>query len=229
VIWISEIEQITKMEVAASLVPSLVLGQTRKRLLTAESSVARRALVSGLAGALAAAAALVLRAPTPLACAKETHEALDALDTLNSLTKEQKRSAAAAGFGFELARVDRRRFLAVLRAVALRNGAAFAVFFLVFDLLKATANKQNNRSAKAGRNLLAAALAATFYRLTTWLLDGKLPSAETPTTQDEVTFGGKRGGNPYEAASQQLKTSILKASFAMVAMDLILGSPTWGN
>ncbi|KAJ3093240.1 hypothetical protein HK100_006740 [Physocladia obscura] len=219
------------MEVVASLVPSLVLGQTRKRLLTAESTVGKRVAVSGLAGALAAVFALVLRAPTPLASAKETFDTLSALDAVgvSNLTAEQKRSATAAGFGLELARVDRRRFLAILRATAVRNAAAFAVFFFVFDLLKAKANKQNNKSAKAARNLLAAALAATFYRLTTWLLDGKLPSAEAPATQDEVTFGGKRGGNPYEAALQQLKTSILKASFAMVAMDLLLGSPTWGN
>ncbi|KAJ3026310.1 UNVERIFIED_CONTAM: hypothetical protein HDU68_005877 [Siphonaria sp. JEL0065] len=192
------------------LAPSIALGQTRKRLLAAlPNTVPNVLLASAIAGAIQASVALTLNVPSALEKAPE-HTAL--------------------------IKLSERDFWSALRITIMRNSAGFAVFFWVFDAVKSKL-KNSKVSAKAAQNLLAATLAATFYRLTTWLLDGRLPIAvagsqesgeqDEEEVENEKTFGGKRGGNPYEVVLQQLKASILKASISMVAMDLALGRPSW--
>ncbi|ORY53780.1 hypothetical protein BCR33DRAFT_845021 [Rhizoclosmatium globosum] len=197
------------MQALAPLVPSLVLGQLRRRLVATfpAESVPHALLAAALAGGVQSAVALALKVPSALEKAPEQAQ------LVSLATKD---------------------FWAALRITAMRNSAGFAVFFLVFEALKSKI-KDAKLSAKAAQNLLAAALAATFYRITTWILDGKLPMLPNSATSftddddelDEKTLGGKRGGNPYTLVLQQLKNSILKASIAMVGMDLLMGRPSW--
>ncbi|TPX66318.1 hypothetical protein CcCBS67573_g07877 [Chytriomyces confervae] len=93
----------------------------------------------------------------------------------------------------------------------LRKSAGFAVFFLIFDALKAklaATTTPASKAARAAQNLAAVTLAATWNRC-------------------REVFGGRKGGNRYAAALEQITGSALKAAVPLVAMDLVLGRPSW--
>ncbi|KAI8616233.1 hypothetical protein BC830DRAFT_1167966 [Chytriomyces sp. MP71] len=187
--------------IVVALLPSIVLGQARKRLLAAlPETEAYNLLASAVAGGIQAGVALSLKVPSALEKAPEHRELV--------------------------ARAER-RFWPTLLVAVLRKSAGFAVFFWVYDTLKVKL-KNVKLSAKAAQNLLAASLAATFYRITTWILDGHLPRLpDNEKTDEDRVLGGMNGGNPYSAALEQIKGSILKAAISLVAMDLALGRPSW--
>ncbi|KAJ3387790.1 hypothetical protein HDU80_000100 [Chytriomyces hyalinus] len=202
-------EQVARLNVpiVAALLPSIILGQSRKRLTAAlPETLPNAVLVAGLAGGIQAGVALALKVPSALEKAPE-HK--------------------------ELVARSEKNFWPVFFSTILRKSAGFAVFFLIFDALKAklaATKTPASKAARAAQNLAAATLAATFYRLTTWFIDGKLPalpSASEDGTDAEKVFGGRKGGNPYAAALEQIKGSVLKAAVPLVAMDLVLGRPSW--
>ncbi|KAI8823815.1 hypothetical protein BJ741DRAFT_634172 [Chytriomyces cf. hyalinus JEL632] len=193
--------------IVAALLPSIILGQSRKRFTAAlPETLPNAVLVAGLAGGIQAGVALALKVPSAL-----------------EKSPEHK----------ELVARSEKNFWPVFFSTILRKSAGFAVFFLIFDALKAklaATTAPASKAARAGQNLAAATLAATFYRLTTWFIDGKLPalpSASEDGTDAEKVFGGRKGGNPYAAAMEQIKGSVLKAAVPLVAMDLVLGRPSW--
>ncbi|KAJ3249696.1 hypothetical protein HDU77_007553 [Chytriomyces hyalinus] len=180
-------------------------GEEHVRKIEAGELVARlnnAVLVAGLAGGIQAGVALALKVPSALEKAPE-HKELVARSEKNSWP--------------------------VFFSTILRKSAGFAIFDALKAKLAATTTPAS-KAARAAQNLAAATLAATFYRFTTWFIDGKLPalpSASEDGTDAEKVFGGRKGGNPYAAALEQIKGSALKAAVPLVAMDLVLGRPSW--
>ncbi|KAJ3198944.1 hypothetical protein HDU82_000852 [Entophlyctis luteolus] len=168
-------------------------------------TLAQHLLVSAFCGALASLVALALKVPNPLEAAPD-------------------HAATQRGSGR----------MAVSRA-AMRGSAGFAVFFALFEALKRSPSVKITQGAKAGQrdpaailqNIFAAIVAAAGYRATTWAIEGSMPVRQ-PKNEEEVVYGGTRGENPYAPALAQLKTSVIKACVAMVAMDAVFGRPSWG-
>ncbi|KAJ3415969.1 hypothetical protein HDV05_003566 [Chytridiales sp. JEL 0842] len=133
-------------------IPSLVLGQVRKRLLAAmpQDKYRYSVLSSALAGSIQAAVALYLQAPS-------------------ALEKRPEETALVAR--------SKRDFYQALVWTMVRNAAGFAVFFMVWDGTKSKDEKAH-KAVRFARNLVAAILSATGYRATTWAIDGRLPVAD---------------------------------------------------
>ncbi|KAJ3219141.1 hypothetical protein HDU67_002474 [Dinochytrium kinnereticum] len=173
--------------------PSMIMGQTRRRLTAAVPDTLTNKLVcAAVAGAGQAAVALLLKAPSAL----------------------EKRPEEIA-----IVNYYRKNPWGAMALTMLRNAAGFTVFFAIYDALKAKPDAAKKAIEKLFRNLFATILAVAGYRLTTWTIDGKLPT--------DVSQSGKQGGNPYSGAIQRLKTSMSKAAISMAVMDSFLGRPGW--
>ncbi|KAJ3108664.1 hypothetical protein HDU97_000520 [Phlyctochytrium planicorne] len=203
-------------------IPSMILGQIRRRLLaqlvetediaiavtattvagssTTTSGPARRALantywnrVGCAAVAGAGQAALALWLKAPTALEKRPEEK-------------------------DLVAYARKYYERALLWTMARNALGFAVFFAIYEKLRSTSPSASLVS-RLQRNILATILAVLGYRFSTWaLIDGKLPSNAGK---------GRRGGNPYEGTIVRLRNSMSKAIVSVGIMDSIIGRPGW--
>ncbi|KAJ3113611.1 hypothetical protein HDU96_003142 [Phlyctochytrium bullatum] len=132
--------------------PTIILGQTRRRLTAAvPDTFPARLACAAVAGAGQAAVALALEAPSAL----------------------EKRPEERALVAYS----KKHRVKAMLYTM-LRNAAGFAVFFTIYETLRSKPDRKTAERFFA--NVFATILAAFGYRLTTWTIDGKLPADLSP-------------------------------------------------